>query len=318
MRLKRKGDWEQALVLLFKAKFPDVIVFTAVASVCAKATAWTSAVALLEELRSRNSSTLDRAFLNSVGAACSSAGRWQFALWLLLGAPQSAGMMPCVVAHSTAMTACERVSLWERVLGLLAESQAGDLAGAHVYTPAIVACGTVSAWQRSLHLWTELCQTSAQNTIALNATLTASERAGQWMLCLQLLKKSIETPLPSPKPDGISYSAVITACCNARRWPLAVQLLDLAMLDSLTPSTGAFSCLARALGHDRSWQQALLLLQTPHSHGNPWQLTMDLWSSVAWALDVPCIEIDNQATLHSLRIGRPHVSCVLGARVVTL
>eukprot|EP00439_Symbiodinium_sp_Y106_P012988 s5629_g1.t3 len=284
MRLKRTGDWEQALYLLFASShvLPDIVAFTATVGVCAQASAWKSALTLLERLHSR--ATPDRGFWNAVGAACSAAGKWQLALWLLLDAPRSASLSPNMVALSAAMTACERVSSWQKVLELLSDAQQRGLAGAHAYSTAIVACGTVFAWQRALLLWSE-CQrqrwTVESNVIVLNSTLTALERSTEWSRCLHLLRSDGNRE-NGDGADGISYSAVIAACCKNQEWALSISLLDEALSLKLTPSPGAFSCLARALGHSRAWQQALQLLQLPM----PPHSVLDLWSSVAWALDV--------------------------------
>ena len=285
MRLKRTGDWEQAFFLLFASShvLPDIMAFTATVGVCAQASAWRSALALLERLHSR--ATPDRGFWNAVGAACSAAGKWQLALWLLLEAPRSASLSPNMVALSAAMTACERVSSWQTVLELLLDAQQRGLAGAHAYSTAVVACGAVFAWQRSLLLWSE-CQrqrwTVKSNVIVLNSTLTALERSTEWSRCLHLLRSGDEAQDGGNRADGISYSAVMAACCKTQEWALSISLLDEALSLGLTPSPGAFSCLARALGHSRAWQQALRLLQFPM----PQHSVLDLWSSVAWALDV--------------------------------
>ena len=190
-----------------------------------------------------------------------------------------------MVALSAAMTACERVSSWQTVLELLLDAQQRGLAGAHAYSTAVVACGAVFAWQRSLLLWSE-CQrqrwTVKSNVIVLNSTLTALERSTEWSRCLHLLRSGDEAQDGGNRADGISYSAVMAACCKTQEWALSISLLDEALSLGLTPSPGAFSCLARALGHSRAWQQALRLLQFPM----PQHSVLDLWSSVAWALDV--------------------------------
>ena len=259
-RLKRTGDWEQALLLLFAAATkPDIIAYTAAASVCAKAAAWAYAVALLKQSE-RMCLNLDGPFWNSIGSACSAAGKWQHALWLLLSAPKhSAGVLPNIVAYSAAMAACERVSLWETVLGLLLEMRQKNLAaGPHAYSSAVLGCGSVFAWQRSLLLYAELVQesTAGANVVALNATLTALERAARWPLALHLLDRNTV-----PQLDGISYSTVIAACCKKRHWQMALNLLTTAINSQVMPSPGAFSCLARALGHGRAWQTAIDLIQ---------------------------------------------------------
>ena len=291
-RLKRAGEWELALVLLFRGAKRDVVAFTAAATVCAQAWVWAGAIALLEELQSAGIPP-DRAFWNSVGAACSSAGKWRHALWLILDAPRAASLWPDAVAVSVAVTACKRGTQWEKALELLGE---GASAGVHAYSSAIAACGAAFAWERSMQLWSDLCQLngsgqglrlrvtfgreSAANVVALNATLTALERAAKWPLALQLLKSG-----KVPKPDGISYSAAITACCNDRQWHLAVDLLWEARGLKKPPSAGALSCILRALGHQRAWQAALELHQLPC----PVASHLDLLSSVAWVLEVPCL-----------------------------
>ena len=274
-RLRRKGHWEKALSLLFGGP-QDLVLFSAAASVCAKATAWRQASSLLDELKKR-SLPPDVVFWSSLGAAYSSVGKWQLALWTLLDAPKAAGLEPNVVSYSSAMTACERASFWEKVLSLLEEVEGlPEKANAFSYSSAIVACGQVesSGWQLSLHLWSHMASASiTPNVVAFNSTLTALERASCWQLACSLLEEFEDKDF---MPDAVSYSAVATAC----PWQLGLLWLLRARAKAMICGPGAWSCLARKMGHSRAWQTAAQLLELQADGCG------ELWCSVMWAMEV--------------------------------
>ena len=231
----------------------------------------------------------DVVFWSSLGSAYSGAGKWQLALWALLEAPRAAHLEPNVVSYSSAMTACERVSLWEMVLNLLVEAeQLPEKANAFSYSSAIVACGQVeSGWQRALALWSQMISASqpSPNVVAFNATLTALERATCWQLACSLLEQfedQTRSNLPLT-PDALSYSAVATAC----PWPLGLWwLLRAREKRELKAGPGPWSCLARKMGHDRAWQEALQLLSGPIEGDR----LGEVWCSVMWAMEVARLE----------------------------
>ncbi|CAK9080040.1 unnamed protein product [Durusdinium trenchii] len=248
------------------------------------ASAWRVSSLLLDELSMR-SWPPDVVFWSSLGSAYSGAGKWQLALWALLEAPRAAHLEPNVVSYSSAMTACERVSLWEMVLNLLVEAeQLPEKANAFSYSSAIVACGQVeSGWQRALALWSQMISASqpSPNVVAFNATLTALERATCWQLACSLLEQfedQTRSNLPLT-PDALSYSAVATAC----PWPLGLWwLLRAREKRELKAGPGPWSCLARKMGHDRAWQEALQLLSGPIEGDR----LGEVWCSVMWAMEV--------------------------------
>lgn len=71
-KLRRKGDWQGALSILFGGP-QDLVLFTSAANVCAKASTWRTAVALLEKLQI--TSQPDVIFWSSLGDAYSFSGR---------------------------------------------------------------------------------------------------------------------------------------------------------------------------------------------------------------------------------------------------
>ncbi|CAE8633249.1 unnamed protein product, partial [Polarella glacialis] len=102
---------------------------------------------------------------------------------------------------------------------------------------------------------------------AVNATVTACERAGEWPAALQLLCDARDGRNGWPRPDLLTYNATISACTRGQRWQSALDLLQEARRQQLRPGAAAFSCAARACGHGGGRFQS------------------EVWGAVAWAYE---------------------------------
>ena len=75
------------------------------------------------------------------------------------------------------------------------------------------------------------------NTVTFNAGISACDKAGEWMLALQLLSDMPATA----EPNVITYSAAISACASAGQWPAAVCLLENMLVRRIAPSVISFN-----------------------------------------------------------------------------
>ena len=80
-------------------------------------------------------------------------------------------------------------------------------------------------------------------------------RVGQeWQRALGLLAVMQQTAV---LPDGISYSAVISACEEGRQRQQALGFLAVMQQSAVLPNVVSLSTVISACGNDQQWQQAL-------------------------------------------------------------
>ncbi|CAK9005107.1 unnamed protein product [Durusdinium trenchii] len=250
--------WPLALALLSLASSwwlePDTVAYSTAISTCEKAV-WEQALEVLWAMRCSSVRMNTYAF-NAAISACASGYHWEgaFCLWDEMQAMH--GLKPDLITYSALISACAEGLKWRHTLALLSELSwsAGskeEAAQPKKIQPDLILCNTV---------------------------ISACEKGHQWEKALCVLAALL---LRGPRPDAISYSAAMSACCAASAWQWALWLQkesDTGHFGSL-PAT---SVLVSALCAQRNWQVALSSLVSPcsdASHG----MDAGAWASVAAA-----------------------------------
>eukprot|EP00435_Cladocopium_sp_Y103_P010207 s2926_g2.t1 len=96
------------------------------------------------------------------------------------------------------------------------------------------------------------------DAISYNASISASEKGGQWQQACALLEAMREANVD---PNIISYNASISACGNGGQWQQACALLEAMREANLTPDAISYSAAISACGKGGQWQQAFALLE---------------------------------------------------------
>ncbi|CAK9030728.1 Pentatricopeptide repeat-containing protein, partial [Durusdinium trenchii] len=73
-------------------------------------------------------------------------------------------------------------------------------------------------WMQAMKLFERMC-VQLSTVPAVNAVISACEKAGQWQVALLLLSQLVE----EDRMDVTSYNAAISACEKGVQWRLALQ-----------------------------------------------------------------------------------------------
>ena len=179
-------------------------------------------------------------------------GSWQLALaffWELKEERQTLD----VVSLGAALSAFDRVCLWEQGLALLAELPAMRLrANAVICNTAMSACAKAGRWQVAAWL-----MDSGRDVISFNCAIAASGRAEEWRPALSLFCK-LQT---CREATLTSYNSAIVSCAGSGggSWRWALTLLG-SVPSALGPDTVSFDAALRACEAAGRWREALQLL----------------------------------------------------------
>eukprot|EP00913_Durusdinium_trenchii_P014580 g13679.t1 len=300
--------WPLALALLSLASsWPDTVAYSTAISTCEKAV-WEQALEVLWAMRCSSVRMNTYAF-NAAISACASGYHWEgaFCLWDEMQAMH--GLKPDLITYSALISACAEGLKWRHTLALLSEAWQGSeqvifslfwaggdcglraLRRAGLGGPRLTGLVNPRVADRVAHIvrWTRNGQRNMEeeaaqpkkiqpDLILCNTVISACEKGHQWEKALCVLAALL---LRGPRPDAISYSAAMSACCAASAWQWALWLQkesDTGHFGSL-PAT---SVLVSALCAQRNWQVALSSLVSPcsdASHG----MDAGAWASVAAA-----------------------------------
>ncbi|CAK9073390.1 Pentatricopeptide repeat-containing protein At2g31400, partial [Durusdinium trenchii] len=201
---------------------------------------------------------------NAAMAACERAFAWTQALELFSQAFEL--KMANVVSFSTAVMAARSGSHgWQAALHLLQLSLQGGHANAFVFTAAIQACG-LGSWRHALGVLEAMRGLSSVqvDSTALNACVTACERAEGWAQAVELFE-AMESFQVSK--EVISFNAAIAAWRG--HWPQALRLMKELRSAALVPSVVTWNSCISAAEKASEWQMALQMLQELKDEGRP-------------------------------------------------
>eukprot|EP00913_Durusdinium_trenchii_P018808 g17675.t1 len=190
---EQREDWEMEHgAIKLRA---NVVTYNSTLGSCTQAAEWPQALQLLDQVRAN---------VVTYGSLCGSCG-WRRAR-VLLGVAQQQ-RMTSLVAYSSCIGECQKLTKWQEALGLLEDVKKQD----------------VFRQKRS-------GEEMSPDIILINATISACESASQWQEALLLLDFS----LCSQDTTLVTYNCTISACGKAAQWRKVMQLLEeLEMLQQL-------------------------------------------------------------------------------------
>lgn len=160
--------------------------------------------------------------------ACRATGQWQQAL-SLLKAMQTRGMRANEACYKSTIMACGDAGEWQTAVAVFKEmALMGVPTGVASYNAAIAACGRSGQVEIALALFRklQLLQKRQKNVrkelqiaadcVSYNTAIAACEKGGHCKQAMALMKEMEQAR--SVTPNEQTYSAVITACGNGRRW----------------------------------------------------------------------------------------------------
>ncbi|CAK9084988.1 unnamed protein product [Durusdinium trenchii] len=270
-------QWREALRHLREAKPLEVRYWGAGIGACARHHLWTLALQLLVEMRQKEAVQPNIVCFNAAMAACERAFAWTGQTGVRSGVHSRTQAlelfsqafelkMANVVSFSTAVMAARSGSHgWQAALHLLQLSLQGGHANAFVFTAAIQACG-LGSWRHALGVLEAMRGLSSVqvDSTALNACVTACERAEGWAQAVELFE-AMESFQVSK--EVISFNAAIAAWRG--HWPQALRLMKELRSAALVPSVVTWNSCISAAEKASEWQMALQMLQELKDEGRP-------------------------------------------------
>lgn len=141
---------------------------------------------------------------------------------------------------------------WEQARALLDEMRAdGVTPDSTSYNAVLLVCQRGGAWQSALQVLDEMRrgEVLAGPVADSRAALRSSHR-----------HPGIDSSIPVPPPDTISFNTAIGACGAAGRWEEALVLLDEISARGLSPTAASFHTAAAACTRAEKWIEALDVL----------------------------------------------------------
>lgn len=176
-----------------------------------------------------------------------------------------------VIAHNSAISACEKGEQWSFALGLLRELRRQEHRPDRIsHNSLATACEKSSLWEFAGDaLAGAAAGASATDLVAHNVATSAAARAGRWALALECLSRS--RPLfrrdggSSWEPDIVSFVTAVSAAEKGQQWRWALQLLGAMSCCSLRPGSvgcnaALLACCGSAGAAGQKWAWALRLL----------------------------------------------------------
>eukprot|EP00435_Cladocopium_sp_Y103_P013207 s65_g3.t1 len=184
-------------------------------------------------------------------------GRWPEALAFLT----SPGTLPLdVYALGAIVRACEQHGQWLAALGAIDVARQGSVqANVVVCNTAISACAKGQQWQWSLELLQGMARQDLQvDVISYSSLVSGYAQARHWAEALEVLGRMAEEP-SLPSPNGMTFSAAISACCEEQTWPRALGLLEEMQMQGLEADVVVQTAILSALSFGGHWETSLHL-----------------------------------------------------------
>eukprot|EP00438_Fugacium_kawagutii_P025606 Skav207789 [mRNA] locus=scaffold70:223420:225395:- [translate_table: standard] len=220
-----RGAWQQAWQLLQSPWLRlrrNVISFNSTISTCEKSSEWCKAWSLhalmLLEHSARQSLSSDVISFDACISACGKAEQpWQLSIALAVLASR---LEASLVTYNATLTACKVTSGWLQSLAqfsnILRSRTSPDVV---THNAAITAC---RQWQWAFYMFHQLEDQPAADIITYGAVIKASENVALWQSALTWLGKA---RVHSLRPDVIACNSSISACEKAAQWLLSCCLL---------------------------------------------------------------------------------------------
>eukprot|EP00928_Gymnodinium_smaydae_P028350 TRINITY_DN21633_c0_g2_i1.p1 TRINITY_DN21633_c0_g2~~TRINITY_DN21633_c0_g2_i1.p1 ORF type:complete len:926 (+),score=160.55 TRINITY_DN21633_c0_g2_i1:63-2780(+) len=279
------------------------VAYNAVISACGHTRSPQAAIGLLSRMEERRVSPTVVSYGAAIGA-CSRCHEWQEALRLLCVLRDDAvGIRPDYKAHAAVTTACARAVVWRHALALIHPEAVNDwnLDGSispAAYTAAISACDRVGLWEKALDILYQMRDLKLERVATtFNASISACGRASAWEAALELWSEARS----NASFDWLTAGLIVRACERAGRWTEALALFDALRLENAELGSSAFDAAISACALGRRWSQALVLLRHMVDKGIP--LTRGTKNSVLRACEGQERLADATSALSLLRAG---------------
>ncbi|CAK9077180.1 unnamed protein product [Durusdinium trenchii] len=253
----QEGHWPHALALLEQMSISkvvtNVIVYSALSSVCSSSSQWQMALQVFEEMQL----SLVRGNVVAYSAAisaCEKGQQWLKALDFL------DEMLRCRVVPNVVTTSSLLASLagrWELAMLLLMQLPSRACTDVAVYNAAASVCGQGLQWHLVLELLRGMDELQIDmDVITYSTAMGAMEEGLQWQKALQLLEFAVEAQL---ELDQMCLNAAVNACKKEGQWQQALAVLALQDFSNLEEKT--LGALASAFERGNAWQMILQLLK---------------------------------------------------------
>ena len=249
------SEWLRCLMLLSEVTLnADLITYSACISASEKGRQWQQSLGILEKVQ------LNRLETNIIpfNAVISSAS-WLMAVALLT-------IEGCdIISYNAAITSAGGEAQWVSAIDLLCRTVAGalepDLVGQN---SAISACTNAAQWQSALVMFEGNILKSQVNAVTFSATISALERASEWLQCLRFLREATVDRM-HVVVNAVTYNAAIRSCGHVTLWQQALLLLDELENRRLEGRVIGYSSAISACGKAGRWEHALLTFERCHS-----------------------------------------------------
>ncbi|CAM9211127.1 unnamed protein product [Scytosiphon promiscuus] len=228
---------------------------------------------------------LDHSSFMAVLSACSKAGKWESARFVLLEMDR-AGVTPETVAFNTVLAAFEHrphpgnsggvgvakkdTPRWPMALELLADMERRGVEPDVVTYNSLI---NVLRWggqrEKALAIVEDMNTKGADggvrpDVITYNSAIAACASGGEWKKAGQLIDEMRRKGL---KPDRYSYTSAIHACSKAGNPLEALRLLRAMDANNVTPDVIAMTACMDALAAGGKWSEAIMILDQMRSKG---------------------------------------------------
>ena len=265
--LGKQSRWAGALMELMGVRLTQLThtsSHNALAAACGKSQAWEVALGLIGDAWHR-SLRLNAITFGAGALACQVTAAWRRCTQLLSNAREMSTQVN-VVFCTALLHACGRASgegKWAFAVLDLMRAEAMQLTEVS-FGAAMSACAPEGQRQEALVLFKD-SQQMGPNLHCCNAFLTSLEKGGRAEQAMELLK-SMEragegSDWPWPRPDVVSYSAVISACEKSGLWVEAWDLLWRMRAKHVQPNAISFSAVISAFEKGGQGQLALHVLR---------------------------------------------------------
>ncbi|CAM9381903.1 unnamed protein product, partial [Hapterophycus canaliculatus] len=229
--------------------------------------------------------SLDHSSFMAVLSACSKAGRWEQAQFVLREMDR-AGVTPETVAFNTVLAAFEHrphpggggsesgakkeAPRWPMALELVADMEKRGVEPDVVTYNSLI---NVLRWggqrEKALTIVEEMNTKGAAggvrpDVITYNSAIAACASGGEWKKAGQLIDEMRRKGL---KPDRYSYTSAIHACSKAGNPLEALRLLRAMDANNVTPDVIAMTACMDALAAGGKWSEAIMILDQMRSKG---------------------------------------------------
>ncbi|CAL1129066.1 unnamed protein product [Cladocopium goreaui] len=175
----------------------------------------------------------------------------------------SPGALPLdVYALGAIVRACEQQGQWLAALGAIEVARQWSVqANVVVCNTAISACAKGQQWQWALELLQGMTLQGVQaDVISYSSLVSGYAQARHWADALEVGSRRMAEEPSLPSPNGMTFSAAISACCEEQTWPWALGLLEDMQIrgSSVVVQTAILSALSFG-GH---WEISLQLAAT--------------------------------------------------------